>query len=111
MMPDDRARVEAEGPPPLAQPPADVDVVPGGPELRVEPLDLQERRPSERHVAARDVLGFLVGEQDVDGPPGALATASATGPSPGGGMFGPPMPTWVDPTNAAARYRSQSGSG
>ena len=30
------------------------------------------------------------------GPPGALATHCATGPSSGGGMFGPPMPTWSE---------------
>ena len=27
------------------------------------------------------------------GPPGALATQSAIGPSPGGAIFGPPTPT------------------
>ena len=45
------------------------------------------------------------------GPPGALATQSATAPSSGGGMLGPPTPTCVVLTKVAARWRSQCGSG
>jgi hypothetical protein len=36
------------------------------------------------------------------GPPGALATHSATAPSPGGGMLGPPIATYDESRNAAA---------
>ena len=39
------------------------------------------------------------------GPPGALATQSATGPSPGGAMFGPPTPTY----SAAHERRGEVG--
>ena len=41
------------------------------------------------------------------GRPVDAATQSATVPSPGGGMFGPPMPACELPAKPAARYRSQ----
>jgi hypothetical protein len=41
------------------------------------------------------------------GRPGDAATQSAIVPSPGGGMFGPPMPACELPAKPAARYRSQ----
>ena len=45
------------------------------------------------------------------GPPGAFATQSAISPWPGGGMFGPPTPTWSLRRNVSARNCSQCGSG
>ena len=108
VMPHDGARMEAERPPPLAQPPADVHVVAGGSELVVESPDLQQRRPAERHVAAGDVLGFLVGEEDVDRSAGRVGDglghravarrrdvrapdADVAGPDEGGGEVAQPV--------------------
>src|SRR3990172_4375979 len=45
------------------------------------------------------------------GPPGALATHSAIGPSPGGRRLGPPTPTKDDDRKDEARNFSQCGSG
>ncbi len=107
-MPHDGARMEAERPPSLAQPPADVHVVAGGSELVVESPDLQQRRPSERHVAAGDVLGFLVGEEDVNRSAGRVGDglghravarrrdvrapdADVAGPDEGGGEIPQPV--------------------
>ena len=69
-MQDDRAGAEAECPAGLLQAPADVDVVAGDPELLVEAADRLQGRLAEGHVAAGDVLGLAVGEQDVDRPAG-----------------------------------------
>ena len=46
-------RAEADRPAPLLEPPADVDVVAGDPELRIEAADRLERLAPEGHVAAR----------------------------------------------------------
>ena len=45
------------------------------------------------------------------GPPGALLTQWAMGPSSGGGRFGPPTPTCRVVMKVVARYVSQWGSG
>ena len=45
------------------------------------------------------------------GPPGALATQSAIGPSSGGAMLGPPTPACFVLPKVAARYISQCASG
>ena len=76
------------------QPPADVHVVAGGPELRVEAADRLAARLRGRPCCSRGCARPRWSESRTwIGPPGALATHSATGPSPGGGMFGPPTPT------------------
>src|SRR5512133_1875825 len=54
VVPDDGRRAEAEGQAALPQPPADVDVVAGGTESRIEAADLLERLPAEGHVAPGD---------------------------------------------------------
>src|SRR5205823_7902121 len=67
-MPDDGAGVEPQGPAGALQRPADVHVVSGGDERRIEAADRLEALLPERHVAARDVLGLAIREQDVHGP-------------------------------------------
>ena len=47
--------------------PANVDVVACGPELRIEAADFRERRFREDHVAAREMLGAILGDQHVAG--------------------------------------------
>src|SRR5207302_8220229 len=46
--------------------PAEVDVVSGNAELRLEPADLLQRLLAKRHVAAGDVLGLAIGDQHVN---------------------------------------------
>ncbi len=65
MMPDRRGRMEADRPAAFLQAPADVHVVTRHSELQVEAPDRLEARFAERHVAAGDVFGFAIGEQDV----------------------------------------------
>src|SRR5438309_2904163 len=67
MVPDDRAGAEPQRPSSFLQPPADVHVVAGRTEPRVEPTDRNERVAPEGHVAAGDVLGLPVRQHDVDG--------------------------------------------
>ena len=40
------------------------------------------------------MFGHTVREEHVNGASGRMYTHSAMGPSPGGGRFGPPIPTW-----------------
>src|SRR5207302_3639473 len=68
VVPDHGGRAEAERPAPRLEPPADIHVVAGGPELRVEAADRLEAGLAERHVAAGDVLRLAVGQEDVNGP-------------------------------------------
>jgi hypothetical protein len=68
----DGGRGEADRPPALLQAPAHVDVVARDPKLGIEPVDREQRRTTERHVAARYVLRYLVGEKDVDRPAGTV---------------------------------------
>src|SRR5207247_10344306 len=75
VMPDHRGRVEPDRPATFAQPPADVHVVAGSPELRIESADRFEARPAERHVAPGDVLGLPVGQEYVDRTPGCVGHA------------------------------------
>jgi hypothetical protein len=67
VVPHDGARMEAERPAARLQPPADVDVVAGDLELRIEAADRLQPRSAERHVAAGDVLGDGVAQQHVHG--------------------------------------------
>src|SRR5262249_31662508 len=66
-VPDHRGGVEAERPSALLQSPADVDVVPRCAKLDVESADRLEARLAEGHVASGNVLGFPVGDEDVQG--------------------------------------------
>src|SRR4030095_10688716 len=66
---DHGSRAEPERLSGVLQAPADVDVVPGGPELLVEAADPLQRRPAEGHVAAGEVLGLAVADQNVDRGP------------------------------------------
>ena len=65
VMPHHGGGTEAEGPTPLLQAPAHVDVVAGGTELRVESADRVQRHLPERHVAAGDVLSLAITQQHV----------------------------------------------
>ena len=67
VVPDHSRRVESQRPPPLLQPPTHVHVVAGDPELWIEAADRREARLANGHVAARDVLGLPVGDEDVTG--------------------------------------------
>jgi hypothetical protein len=74
-MPHHRAGAEAELESALGEPPAQVHVVAGGAVADVEAVDRLQGCLPERHVAARDVLGILVGEQHVRGPAGRSGDA------------------------------------
>ena len=65
VVPDDRGRVEAQRPAAIAEAPANVDIVAGGSELRIESSDLPETSGAKRHVAARDVLGLPIRDEHV----------------------------------------------
>src|SRR5439155_22811910 len=68
VVPDERGWAEPEGPAPVPQAPAQVDVVAGGAEARIPPVDRLERVSAKRAVATGNVLGLAVGREDVDGP-------------------------------------------
>ena len=70
IVPDGRRGAEADGVVAVLEPPAEVDVVPGGGEDRLEAADILERLLGERHVAAGNVLRDLVVQEDVRRPPG-----------------------------------------
>ena len=65
VVPDHGRRAERKRPSTLAQAPADVYVVASGAKLRVESFDGLKCRLLKRHVAARDVLRFCVGDEDL----------------------------------------------
>src|SRR5579884_3285846 len=68
-MPDRRRRAEADDMAGVLKPPADIDVVAGRAIDRVEAAQPEQRVAAEGHVAAGDVLGDLVADQDVGRPP------------------------------------------
>src|SRR6266568_3944356 len=72
VVPDHRARVEAEAPAGLLQLPANVDVVAGDVELRVESANPLETFLTDGEVAAGHVFRLLIREQDVDRPAGCI---------------------------------------
>src|SRR5262245_12861692 len=65
MVPDHGRRIEPDGPAPLLELPADVDIVARHAEARVIAADVRETVPPKGGIAAWDVLGQLVREQDV----------------------------------------------
>ena len=65
VMEDDRAGREAEAPAALEQSPADVDVVAGDAEVGVEAADGLEVGLADGQVAAGEVFGVAIGEQDM----------------------------------------------
>src|SRR5262245_60889753 len=67
MMPDDRGRTESQRPALIVQPPADVHIVARDAILGIKPADRLQARFPKRHVAARNMLGLLIGEQDLGG--------------------------------------------
>ena len=76
MMQDHRARTEGDVLAGVKQPPADVDIVARGTELRIEAADLLQRWPVDRHVAAGHVLGDPIGHEHVRGPAWGIGDAS-----------------------------------
>ena len=112
VVPDHRAGGEAERPAAFLDPPADVDVVAGDRELRIEAADGAQAFGAERHVAARECArrGDRSPARGSDCR-ARRATLSATTPSPSGAMLGPPMPACSVLANASARYISQCSSG
>jgi hypothetical protein len=61
MVPDHGGRAVAQRPARLPQPPAHVDVVASGAKLWIESTDRLQVGLTERHVAARNMLGLLIG--------------------------------------------------
>ena len=91
---DDRAGAERDLPARVEQPPAHVDVVAGGAELRVEAAEPLQRVLADRHVAAGDVLGLAVGDQHVRRVrPGRWRRIARRGPSRAAGHSARPTPT------------------
>src|SRR5215471_454719 len=84
VMPDHGSRAEPQRPAPLLQPPAHVDVVAGSAELRIEPANGTQTGSPDRHVAARNVLRFLVGEENMHGATGRIGDALGDRPIAGG---------------------------
>src|SRR5215210_5959524 len=62
VVPDNRRGAEPQRPTALPQPPADIDVVTGNPEARIERANLFEVRFTKSHVATRDVLSLSIRE-------------------------------------------------
>ena len=75
--------------------PAQVDVVAGRREDRVEAVELDERVPPEGHIAARYVFGSVVVEQHVRGPARRLRNA----------LGGQTVVRWSDVGSATAGRR------
>ena len=71
VMPHHRTGAEANAVACLHQPPAKVDIIPGGAEIRIESPHLFQRPFPVGHVASRDVLCLRVTQQDVRGRAGA----------------------------------------
>ena len=78
-MPDHGRRMKAERPAALLQPPADVDVVAGRAEARIEAADGFEGRSAEGHVASGNVLGHLIRDEYVHGAAGRVRHAVRDG--------------------------------
>src|SRR5206468_1342953 len=65
-MPDHCRRCEPELPSFLLNPPAEIDVIARDMKCRIKSADSFQRGSPERHVAAGNVLGDVVGEEDVN---------------------------------------------
>src|SRR5215472_1678569 len=66
VMPDHSRRAKANRPPPILQPPTQIDVISRRTKTRVEAVDREKRLSTKCHVAAGNVLGDLVREQDME---------------------------------------------
>src|SRR5262249_5977419 len=66
MMPHHSRRAKANRPPPILQSPTQIHVISRGAKTGVEAVDREERLFTVHHVAARNVLGNLIREQDVE---------------------------------------------
>src|SRR5215470_2001163 len=66
VMPDHSRRAKANRPPPILQSPTQIDVISRGAKTGVKAVDREERLFAVRHVTARNVLGDLVREQNVE---------------------------------------------
>src|SRR5262249_46047337 len=90
VMPHDRRPCETDGPATFLQPPADVDVISGNAKTGIEASDLQELVASIGHVAAGDVLGEAVREQNVNGTARGVRDAVSDDAVAGRRDVGPP---------------------
>jgi len=68
MMPNHRAGIEAYLKARLLNPPADVHIISGHAELRIESSDDLQYTFAKRHVAAWNVLRIAVGYENMRGP-------------------------------------------
>ena len=91
MVPHQGGRVKRDSPALLEHPPADIDIVAGRAELRVKAADGVEDTRADKPCCSRVCApprGRSIAHEWAR--PASFATASAIGPSPGGGIFGPP---------------------
>src|SRR5215207_176483 len=79
VVPDNRRGAEPQRPTALPQPPADIDVVTGNLEARIECAYLFEVRFTEGHVATWDVLRLSIREEDMGGIARRIADALGDG--------------------------------
>jgi hypothetical protein len=84
VVPDHGGGAEADAVAGVLDAPAEVDVVAGGAVAGVEAADLFEDGASEGHVAAGDVFGGGVVEEDVGGSAGGVGDAGGDGAVAGG---------------------------
>src|SRR6266550_5747047 len=75
VMQDHSGRIETQSPASLLNAPASVDVVPSNVELGIETTNGLQPVSPECHVAPRDVLSLLIGEQYVSGPARRMSDA------------------------------------
>src|SRR5206468_7591876 len=77
VMEDHGGRTETQSPSSVLDAPANIDVVSSNAELGIETADRLQPVPPKSHVASRDVLRFLVGEQNVRRSPWCMCDASS----------------------------------
>ena len=80
-MPDERRGTEAQRKARFQRAPADIDVVAGGGELRVEAADPLEHRLAKYHVAAGQMFGAVFRGQDLAGRAGRGRDAASMRPA------------------------------
>src|SRR5438094_9429303 len=84
MVPDHGRRAEPQRLPAFPQPPAQVDIVSGDTELRIEAAHRLEAGLADGHVAPWNVLRFLIGHEHVSGVARRLGNARGEPPGAGG---------------------------
>ena len=90
MVPDHRSSREPHGPSLFLQPPANINVVTGGPIQRVEAADRRQARTPECHIASGHMFGDLVGQENMKGPARRVCNALSDPTILGWNKVGPP---------------------